>query len=74
METITPEEAVKLARHKTIGDMATAISIAKASGLQPSMFRGDVCVSMAAITNVWLAGRVQGIREERAKRRAALTP
>lgn len=52
------------------GAFAGAIETLKAQGEQTAFFVADHLTFRQALASVFEAGRVQGIREERAKRRA----
>lgn len=61
---VTPAEAVKLTVHRTLKDTRIAVAVA-----EEYRRTGDIKGSIAGLLGaVWNAGRIQGIREERAKR------
>lgn len=61
---VTPAEAVKLTGHRTLKDTRIAVAVA-----EEYRRTGDIKGSIAGLLGaVWNAGRIQGIREERAKR------
>lgn len=61
---VTPAEAVKLTGYRTIKDSKIAVEVAEEYGRT-----GDLKESFAGLLGaVWNAGRIQGIREERARR------
>lgn len=69
---VSPEEAVKIsAYHRGINDLSVAMSIAEAynkmslfSKSEPLFYTGGMLAA------VWNGGRIQWIREERAKRKS----
>lgn len=67
---VSPAEAVRLAKLRTIEDIYIALDIAKAVDKSPMV----ICEPaewryLFSIATVWNAGRIQGIREERARRK-----
>lgn len=61
---VTPAEAVKLTGHRTLKDTRIAVAVA-----EEYRRTGDIKGSIAGLLGaVWNAGRIQGIREERAKK------
>lgn len=62
---VNPKEAVRLAEYRTIKDIYIATDIAmeyKKSGIVPEL--------TWLFGTIWNAGRIQGIREERSKRKS----
>lgn len=60
---VTPKEAVRLSEYRSIKDIYIAVEIAKeykATGIVQEL--------TWVFGTIWNAGRMQGIREERAKR------
>lgn len=60
---VTPKEAVRLSEYRSIKDIYIAVEIAKeykATGIVQDL--------TWVFGTIWNAGRIQGIREERAKR------
>ena len=68
-ELITQEEIVSLSRYLTLDDIQRAVKIAKA-WQHPYSDHPD-CDYYCMLSSVYVAGRIQGIREERAKARGA---
>lgn len=61
---VTPAEAVKLAMHRTYKDVCIASEVMTEYN---RLFGADSTAWLMGV--IWNAGRMQGIREERAKRR-----
>lgn len=69
---VTPQEAVKLAGLRTIGDFDIVREIYNefVSGLSDEEIKKNkLYYSVSFWATVWNAGRVQGIREERIRRK-----
>ena len=68
---ISPEEAVTLSRERTISDIRIAEAIEKIHIAEYSNDDDVRWVYLTLLSTIWNAGRVQGIREERQKRKGA---
>lgn len=69
---VTPQEAVKLAKQRTIGDFDIVREIYNefVSSLSEKQIKEEnLYYSICLWETIWNAGRVQGIREERKRRR-----
>lgn len=69
---VTPEEAIKLFKFRSYLDTCTAMEIYRAFIEAGEWGRYDRTYQMnlyVLLATAWNAGRVQGIREERAKRK-----
>lgn len=60
---VTAQEAVKVSKHRGLKDIYIATEIA-----EEYKTSGDVMELIFLYGTIWNAGRIQGIREERAKR------
>lgn len=60
---VSPQEAVRLAEYRSIKDIYIAVDIAK-----EYKDKGIVQELTWLFGTIWNAGRIQGIREERARR------
>lgn len=72
---ITPDEAIKLGKCITLYDIYIANDIA--NEYMKEMRRSPtklVAVDLYTFSYVWNAGRIQGVREERAKRKKIRLP
>lgn len=70
---VTPEEAIRIAENAFIFEgleLCTAIQRAEYRRSQQNGFDKD-WANITAITSIWEAGKIQGIRMERARRRKA---
>ena len=66
---IDVEEAMEIGKYSTISEYFQAKAIYDAT-LENGLLHTDYASALiSAIWNVWAAGKAQGIREERAKRR-----
>lgn len=70
---VTPEEVIRIAENSFIFEgleLCTAIQRAEYRRSQQNGFDKD-WANITAITSIWEAGKIQGIRMERARRRKA---
>lgn len=66
---VTPEEAILLADHRGISDMFICDEILNIYNATIAKESNALWCKMWLLATIWNAGRVQGIREERKKRR-----
>ena len=66
---VSAEEAIRLGDHRAIDDMSVAGEIMVEYRKKPSKSNDSQWDMLSLLAVVWNAGRVQGIREERKKRK-----
>lgn len=66
---IEPEEAARLWGYREIGDAYRADAIAAYVVAHNTVENDRLWLNLKILSTVYLAGRIQGIREERQKRR-----
>lgn len=69
-EMITPEEAVSLFRHASASEMYRVKALYDTYRQHGGMNDGTPWGTMSLLTFIYDTGRVQGIREERARRKS----
>ena len=64
---VTPEEAIRLSDYRTIKDIEIAKEIESVYQKSRVNFKYELWEQVRLLGIIWNAGRMQGVREERAK-------
>lgn len=70
---VSAEEAIELVKHRDVSDIDIVLDVVKAHKEKESLSKIPDKTGLFLMMDIWNAGRIQGMREVRAKRKGQVT-